>query len=155
MIIMRHHLKRCLCIGLVAVFAQGCTTARGYRLVVCNAGPEPIRDVEVRAGDAVRYTAATINADQFGAQRRTEQGLPAVSEVRWKDNTGTTHTQRINAGKPLRDDFRGRVVYQIKGTDIRVFAQPATDSEASEIPWGFDDRVDGTVSMPGMPRGQR
>jgi hypothetical protein len=135
---------------VLALLAAGCTTT-GYNLVVVNAGDAPIRDVEVRTDGALRYAATTIDADQYGTQRRTDEGLPAVSELRWKDSSGKLHTQKIDAGKPLPQGFKGRVVFQIKGTTIRVFTQAAEAGSGSDIPWGFDDRVDGTSSMPGMP----
>jgi len=80
-----------------------------------------------------------------------ENSIPAVSTVRWRTAEGPLIEREVRAGKPISEDFRGTVLFEIQTNGrVKLFILDGTDNGSSHMPWAKPETWEVSPTIPGL-----
>ncbi|MFC1497200.1 hypothetical protein ACFLS1_01840 [Verrucomicrobiota bacterium] len=137
---------------LCSMLFAGCsTTGKGCWIIVGNAGDDPVTDVVVESDGIMYYRAEAIGAHSTANYKGMENDMTSVSTVRWKTKEGIPVVKEVRIDKPLRQDFNGRLFFQIdKAGNVKLFVMPDSDGDSTTLPWAQREIWEGTPGLPGL-----
>ncbi|MDI6775488.1 MAG: hypothetical protein QME60_08920 [Verrucomicrobiota bacterium] len=146
--------SRILRFAFCVFFCSSCASVGpACYVAVSNITDSPVSAVSVAAGDVTFYDARALPARQAGAYRRCVIATPKTSVLTWTTADGQTRRQTLKADKPIPPDFRGRLFFQIEGTNTaRCLVVPDPDGASCDMPWTRPEKWEGFPAIPGLTR---
>jgi hypothetical protein len=135
---------------LVFAGSVGCVSdGTRPKVVVTNAGREPLREVTATAGQALLGRSETLE----GNTSFTLPGIPGNLLLSWTDGAGQRHSFDTRLQEHLPPEGARAVYVQIESDQrVRVRLDAKPRRAESDLPWNKMENWEGAPTIPGLNR---
>ena len=148
-----HATKSLAALLLLAVAATGCSSSRPRCLVsISNVSDNDLKSVAVQSPKDGKLSFIDVAANSSADALLSTAGMHKITKVTITPKNGVPEHVKIDLGKAVPQNFRGRVVFQIEEYNrVRAFVMPdTTDNDDGDLPWDTPPSWVGAPTLPGM-----